>query len=87
MPVYSYKCNICGRVEEKFLPVARRNEEFDCNKLDTSFQPSNINLIKVLEENDCPKIPITLVCKGKMIFQPMQRTNFYFNTKGKQYKS
>jgi putative FmdB family regulatory protein len=32
MPLYEYKCDTCGRIEEKFLPVERRNELRECPK-------------------------------------------------------
>ena len=32
MPLYEYKCDTCERIEEKFLPVERRNEEQICGK-------------------------------------------------------
>ncbi len=75
MPVYSYKCSVCGRTEDKFRRVEDRAKEFDCDSI-TQVDAQFTNALNNKKE-----------CLGKMIFQPMQRTNFYFNTKGKQYKS
>lgn len=30
MPLYQHRCNKCGNIEEKFLPVERRNEVYEC---------------------------------------------------------
>ena len=32
MPLYQFKCENCGEIEEKFLPVERRNENQNCPK-------------------------------------------------------
>ena len=82
MPLFVYRCNTCGRTEEKFRPTERRNESFDCHAEIIGELPD----IKFYGGH-AGGVQIKAICPGKMIFQPMQRTNFYFNTKGKQYKS
>jgi hypothetical protein len=32
MPLYSYKCNVCGKVEDMFRRFEDRGKEFDCEK-------------------------------------------------------
>lgn len=50
MPLYQYKCFICERTEERFLPVNRRKEQFKCGSLDAF--SSRDNLI------ECPGVMI-----------------------------
>ncbi len=35
MPLYHYKCFVCGKTEEKILPVGRRTEQFPCQAINT----------------------------------------------------
>ncbi len=72
MPLFVYRCNVCGCTDEKFLPVERREEQFDCScklvncQFDYFMKTGETDLVK---------------CPGKMIFQPMQKTSFYFKEK------
>ena len=62
MPLYQYKCNGCGYIDDKFLPVERRHEKFPCSRA--------INTRKKFG-----MLP-PFICDGEMIFQPIQRTTF-----------
>lgn len=44
MPLYSYKCEACGREEDRFSPIAARNDQ-DCacgTRLTRTYTPSAV---------------------------------------------
>ena len=63
MPLYSYKCDTCGKTEDKFRRVEDREKEFECEailingKFDYFVRPKGIEQIK---------------CPGTMRFQPVE---------------
>lgn len=86
MPLYSYKCSVCGRIDEKFLPVDRRNEEFKCDprSLMTNVKPhkiwlgTNVEFSKLTSEQKEEYNPVVDYCKGKMKLR-ISKTSFKFH--------
>lgn len=63
MALYCYKCDVCGRVDERFRRAEDRGKEYECK-----------DTIKMTVENESS----IKVCQGTMKFRAIQRTHWKY---------
>lgn len=67
MPFYSYKCDTCGRTEDKFRRVEDRKKEFECDdKITVKITAKRFGCVDVTPINNEHR------CPGTMRIQPVE---------------
>lgn len=67
MALYCYKCDACGRVDERFRRAEDRAKEFDCKVVGHKIYDGITGKLSTEDSNKC---------FGRMKFQLIQRTHW-----------
>lgn len=69
MGLFVYRCEICGRTDERFRRAEDRAKEFDCNVVGHKIYDGISGKLRTEDNNKC---------FGKMKFQSIQRTHWKY---------